>query len=325
MKQDQQRILVIKLDDLSQFVLSLAAMKHIRAAHPKAEITLLTTPPFLALGKACPYFNAVESGGGVTGLADVAQLAWRLKGHKFDRVYDLECSNRSSLIFQLMRPFAPKWSGVALGCAFPHRNPDRKAMHILERQAEQLKIAGIWPDAPTAPGGAPPPDLSWILSREPEARPVAGGVKPRPFVVLVPGGEDGRRWPEERFGELAARFRLAGFDNVVIGVPEHSAFARQIQKSDPKARDLTGRTDFAQIALLGSKAALAVGNESGMLHLIAAAGAPTLALYCSDGRAVFDGPRGHVTVLHADLIEDITLNAATIAAASLLPAPAVAS
>src|SRR5580704_2648292 len=40
------KILVIKLGALGDFVQALAAMEHIRAAHPKAHITLLTTPPF---------------------------------------------------------------------------------------------------------------------------------------------------------------------------------------------------------------------------------------------------------------------------------------
>ena len=57
------KILVIKLSALGDFVLALAAMKKIRQAHPKAHISLLTTPPFEALAKASPYFNAVDTDG----------------------------------------------------------------------------------------------------------------------------------------------------------------------------------------------------------------------------------------------------------------------
>ena len=53
------KVLVLKFGALGDFVLALAAMKRIRLAHPKAKITLLTTPPFEALAKASPYFNAV--------------------------------------------------------------------------------------------------------------------------------------------------------------------------------------------------------------------------------------------------------------------------
>lgn len=48
MRREIRKVLVIKLSALGDFVLALAAMKHIREAHPKAQITLLTTPPFEA-------------------------------------------------------------------------------------------------------------------------------------------------------------------------------------------------------------------------------------------------------------------------------------
>ena len=46
------KVLVIKLGALGDFVQALAAMAHIRAAHPKARITLLTTPEFEGLARA---------------------------------------------------------------------------------------------------------------------------------------------------------------------------------------------------------------------------------------------------------------------------------
>jgi ADP-heptose:LPS heptosyltransferase len=53
MSRQIRKVLVIKLSALGDFVLALAAMRRIRAAHPKARITLLTTPPFEALARAC--------------------------------------------------------------------------------------------------------------------------------------------------------------------------------------------------------------------------------------------------------------------------------
>ncbi len=68
-KRDPKKILIIKLSALGDFVLALAAMKKIREAHPDAHITLLTTPPFEALAKASPYFNAVITDGRPEGFA----------------------------------------------------------------------------------------------------------------------------------------------------------------------------------------------------------------------------------------------------------------
>ena len=152
MPRPMERILVIKLSALGDFVLALAAMKRIRAAHAKAHITLLTTPPFEALAKICPYFNAVDTGGRPESFPEWMALRTRIKAANYARIYDLQTSSQSNRIFQLLRPSPPPWSGIALGCSLPHKNPLRNQMHTLERQADQLMYAGIWEDAPTEPG-----------------------------------------------------------------------------------------------------------------------------------------------------------------------------
>lgn len=309
-----EKILVIKLSALGDFVLALAAMKKIREAHRKAHITVLTTPPFEALAKACPYFNAVETDGRPENFGQWMALRRRIRGAGYDRIYDLQTSAHSGRIFQVLRPNPPPWSGIALGCALPHKNPLRNSMHTLERQADQLMYAGIWPDAPTEPGTAPAPDLSWIWRNQPAERPVPGAVKPRPYVMFVPGGSAHRpekRWPVEKYGELARILYSKGFDIVVIGGPQETPLAHAIQREVPRARDLTGRTDFARIAVLGAKAALAVGNDTGPLHLAAAAGAPTVVLFSSASDPALSAPRGRVAVLRAERLSDLPV--ATVA------------
>ncbi|ACG79380.1 heptosyltransferase family protein [Phenylobacterium zucineum HLK1] len=319
-----ERILVIKLSALGDFVLALAAMKKIREAHPKAHITLLTTPPFEALAKSCPYFNAVDVGGRPEGFPEWMALRKRLRAAGFSRVYDLQTSSQSNRIFQILRPNPPAWSGIAFGCSLPHRNPLRDQMHTLERQADQLMYAGIWPDAPTEPGTAPPPDLSWILKQAPAERPVPGGVKPRPYVMFVPGGSAHRmekRWPLERYSELARILYSRGFDIVIIGGPQETSLAHAIQRQTPRARDLTGRTDFARIAVLASRAALAVGNDTGPLHLAAAAGAPAIVIFGKTSDPSLSAPRGRVAILQSDDLTDLTVAQVAQAANSLAPAP----
>lgn len=317
-----ERILVIKLSALGDFVLALAAMKQIRAAHPKAHITLLTTPPFEALAKICPYFNAVDTGGRPSSFPEWMALRARIKAANYDRVYDLQTSSHSNRIFQSLRPGPPPWSGIALGCSMPHRNPLRNGMHTLERQADQLMYAGIWPDAPTEPGSAPPPDLSWVMKAAPPDRPVPGANKPRPYVMFVPGGSAHRpekRWPVEKYSELARILYGRGFDIVVIGGPQETELAHAIQRSVPRARDLTGRTDFAMIARLGAKAALAVGNDTGPLHLAAAGGAPTIVLFSKASDPALSAPRGRVAILRSDNLADLPVAQVAQAANSLAP------
>jgi ADP-heptose:LPS heptosyltransferase len=317
-----QKILVIKLSALGDFVLALAAMKKIREAHAKAHITLLTTPPFEALAKASPYFNAVDTDGRPESFPEWMALRRRLRAAGYDRVYDLQTSSQSNRIFQLLRPGPPAWSGIAMGCSLPHRNRLRDQMHTLERHADQLMYAGIWPDAPTAPGTAPPPDLSWVLAQAPGERPPTVGVKPKPYVMFVPGGAQHRpekRWPVEKYGELARILYARGFDVVIIGGPQESELAHAIQREVPRARDLTGRTDFARVAVLGARASMAVGNDTGPLHLAAAAGARTVVLFSGASDPALSAPRGKVVVLQADKLSDLSVAKVAQAAASLLP------
>ncbi len=212
---------------------------------------------------------------------------------------------------------------VCAGCALPHKNPARNHMHTLERQADQLKYAGIWPDAPTEPGTAPGPDLSWVLPKPSQVRPVPGGVRPKPYALFIPGGSAHRldkRWPAERYGQLGKMLSERGYDIVIIGGLQESALARQIQRYVGQARDLTGRTDFAKVAMLGAKASLVVGNDTGPLHLAAATGAPTVVMFSSASDPELAAPRGHVTVLKADNLAELPVSAVLQAASALLPA-----
>lgn len=317
---EPKRVLVIKLSALGDFVLALAAMARIRQAHPDAEITLLTTPAFLGLASVCPYFDAVDVDGRPEGLKGWLALRKRLRGRRYDRVYDLQTSARSSRIFQILRPRPPVWSGIAWRCRLPHRNPRRDAMHTLERQADQLKEAGVWPDAPTAPGAAPAPDVSWAWRGIAMPDPAAAA---RPLALLVPGGSAHRldkRWPVERFAALAERLDRSGFDVIVVGGAQEKPLAQAIRESAPKARDLTGRTDLAGLAVWGAKAAIAVGNDTGPMHLIAAAGAPSVVLFSAASDPVLAAPRGRVSVLQSADMTRLDVDVVWRAAQAMQPA-----
>jgi ADP-heptose:LPS heptosyltransferase len=317
MQSRSNRILVIRWGPIGEFVLSLPAMQRIRQAHPKARITLLTTRQFEGLARGSPYFDDVETDADVMGIGPTMALVGRIKRFRYDRVYDLQNDARTRVLFRLLWPGRPAWAGVASGASLRHRNPHRDQMHILERQADQLAAAGIWPDAPVQPGSAPPPDLSWILKKAPPPR--VGASTPKPYVVLAPGGSSRpeKRWPVEQFAALANHFRARGFDIVIIGGPDESSLARQIQRTVGQARDLTGRTDFEKIAILGARAALAVGNASGPIQLIAASGAPTIALFSGASDPRLTAPRGYVTILQAVHLKDLPVAQVAQAAGTL--------
>ena len=321
-----KRILVIKLAALGDMVQAFAPLARIRAAHPEAEITLLTTPPYAGLAAASPYVDRVETDGRSGKLSATLAMLGRLRRARYDRVYDLQTSSRSSAYFYGLWPNPPEWSGIAWGCSLPHANPRRDSMHTLERQADQLKFAGIWPDAPTAPGTAPPPDLSWMLAdQSPDRQPAHFGLGDR-FALLIPGASahrPGKRWPAERYGELAAWLTGQGLYVGVIGGALEAEAARVILAAAPLAKDLTGRTDFVQIAALGARAALAVGNDTGPTHLVAAAGASSLVLFSGESDPALCAPRGRRTeVIQVPVLADLSAEAVETAAIALLNASA---
>ena len=311
------RVLVIKMGPVRDFILALPAMAQIRAAHPTARITLLTVPAFDGFAKATTLFNAVETmlppGGGPGWLA----AGGRVRGGKYQRVYDLETSAGTNMLFQALRPFPPPWSGTAAGCSLPHRNPKRGAMHPLERRAEQLRDAGIWPDAPTAPGSAPEPDLSFLLARANDAR---ASTQSRPTIVLAPGGlEPALRWPVERYAELAILLTTQGYDIVVAGAPEDAGLARAIQRQAPRVRDLPGRSELLPLASLTARAHLVVGGDPDIMQVAAAASIGAIMPLPTRIDPATVAPRGHVTVLNAENLADLTPQTILQVAPAVLP------
>ena len=290
-----KRILVIKLAALGDVVQAFPPFERIRAAHPQAHITLLTTPPYASLAAASPCFDAIETDGRPGRLGETLAMLRRLRRAGYDRVYDLQTSTRSCAYFVGLWPRPPQWSGTAPFCSHPHRNRRRNAMHTLERQAEQLCDAGVWPDAPVEGGQARAPDLSFMLEDSaPERRPERFGLT-APYALLVPGASAHRpekRWPARGYGALAAALMRQGLDVGVLGGSAEVEIGREITAGAPGVRDLTGRTDYAEIAGLAARAALAVGNDTGPTHLIAAAGAPTLVLFSDASDPALCAPRG---------------------------------
>ena len=310
-----QRILVIKLAALGDFVLATGPMRRIRAAHPQAQVTLLTTPPYADLGRVLGVFDAVWAEPRSRSPLAWLKLARRLRAGRFERVYDLQTSDRSNALRLMFWPRFPQWSGIAPGASHPHRNPHRDGMHTLERQAEQLRDAEIWPDAPIAPGSAPPPDLSNLADVDTLQRL---GVA-APYALLMPGASPrrpGKRWPLERFAALATRLADTELTPLIVGGPAEAADADVIVAAEPRAMSLAGLTSFAEVAALAALARVVVGNDTGPVHLAAATGAPTLVLFGPESDPALCAPRGlRVEVLAGERMEALGLE--TVAARAL--------
>jgi ADP-heptose:LPS heptosyltransferase len=272
------RILVIRLGALGDFVQSFGPFAAIRARRAGAEITLLTTAPFAGLARLCPWFDRVEVDARPAwwDVAGLLRLRRQLAG--FDMVYDLQTSGRSTRYFYLAG--CPAWSGIARFARFRQTGPAREAMHTFERQRDQLRIAGI--------SAVPAPEIGFLTGRAVEGLPAR-------FAMIVPGAapsRPGKKWPADRFGALANVLVARGLTPVVVGAKDDAALAQQICAACPGAVDFTGRTRMEDVFAVAAQAALAVGNDTGPMHIAAMAGAPCVVLFSGESDPAQTAPRG---------------------------------
>ena len=292
-------ILVIRLSALGDVIQSFAPFAAIRAHRPDAHIALLTTAPFAALLSHAPWFDQVltDERPRWWDLPGLGKLRQQLRGHDF--VYDLQTSARSSRYHVLAGQ--PPWSGIAPGCSHPHANPRRDFMHTRERQREQLEMAGI-----TA---FPAPDTRW-LSAQGKTHNI-----PDNAVLLVPGAAPSRpckRWPAAYYAALASQLAERGLTPLLIGAAAEADIAATIHATCPEAIDLIGKTTLPDIAALATRAAFAIGNDTGPMHLITAMGCPATVLFSADSDPDLTAPRGPdgewPTVLRAADLADLPVD-----------------
>jgi len=295
----QEKILVIKHGALGDVVLAQSPFQAIRHHHPEVHITLLTTKLFKPFLAKSGLFDEIwiDTKPKLWQVGSVLKLRTQMRNAGFDRVYDLQTSSRSSSYFNFFGSNnQPEWSGIAKGCSHPDLNPDRKKMHTIERQREQLRQVGLkeFPD----------PDFAWAKSD------ISRFNLPEKFALLVPGGSAHRpekRWPAKSYGILAQKMSVHGITPVLIGGSAEADVLQTICDLCPDAVDLANQTSLEDLALLGKQASFAVGNDTGPLHLIAAVGCQTTVIFSHASDPNRARPRGQdVTVLREENLENLS-------------------
>ncbi|MEM8986299.1 MAG: glycosyltransferase family 9 protein [Pseudomonadota bacterium] len=299
-RKSAKKILIIKFDRLSEFVNADAAFAAIRAAHPTDKITLLTKPDFARLAKAAPYFDTVATDAGPKDAENQRLFNARLKKEGFHIVYDLDRSQRTKKIFNAMRPFPPKWSGAAPGCAYRY-----EPVHgnIIDDFAAQLEAAGVACQARR-------PELAWAL----DARKDSANMQPSwygltgPFALLAPGNDGDKRWPTDKWAGLAQTISELGVIPVLIGGTEKQAIGHSIVRQAPSTVNLMGKTDLLQAAGLAAAAAFYVADDTAPAHLFASVGCGGVMPLSVGARLDLTCPRGRDAVaVTAASLEDVSV------------------
>ncbi len=102
----------------------------------------------------------------------------------------------------------------------------------------------------------------------------------RPVIAFAPGAVgQSKRWPAQYFADLATCLVTDGHSVWILGGPQEKSIATEISRADPThIRDLTG-PDLRNAIVALAAADAAVSNDSGLLHVAAALGKPTIGIF----------------------------------------------
>lgn len=253
------RILFITSTRIGDAVLSTGLLDHLMQAHPQARFTVAVGRVAEGVFRRMPGLERIipieKKRYGLHWLGLWAQVAFR----RWDLVVDLRGSAIAWLL--LARRRAVMRGG---------RRPGHRILHIAE-------TLGLSP--------APRP-VAWFGLAE-TAR--ADSLLPAgaPVLALGPTANWTRKvWPADRFITLARLLTgpggtLEGARIAVLGGPgeQERAMAAPVLDGLPGALDLVGILDLPEAAAVLARCALFVGNDSGLMHLSAATGTPTIGLF----------------------------------------------
>lgn len=162
---------------------------------------------------------------------------------------------------------------------------DRRAVDATShpRSVVRLAVLGMPAGARPALDEVPWPRLRVDHARGRDVEARVGWTGGGPLVVLAPGAAFGpaKRWPLERWTELAKRLADGGHGVVVVGGASERAEGRDLAMAHPRVVDLTGRTSLDQVLDLMARSDVVVSNDSGLMHVAAASGARVVAIFGS--------------------------------------------
>jgi heptosyltransferase-3 len=296
------RILFITATRIGDAVISTALLSDLLERYPTARFTVACGPVAAGVFSAMPRLER---------LILMPKMKW--DGHWF-KLWAQVLGQRWDLVIDL------RGSGTALFLWARQRRILKGGRRPGSRLGQLADSMGLDP--------APLP-VTWTA---PQDRARAAELLPAgvPLVGLGPTANwDGKVWPPARFVALFQQLRataLPGARAVIFAGPgeAEAALAQPVLDALPEAIDLAGRLTLPEVAACFARLDLFVGNDSGLMHLAAAAGTPTLGLfgpspvdeYAPAGRStavvVAPGPRAKAPM------DGITVAAAAEAARILL-------
>ena len=280
------KVLVVRLDRVGDVILSLPAVAAIRERFPNAMISVMVRPYTQALieghplvDETIPYFY--EKGGRHRGLGNLRFIR-EIAKRRFDIAFILHPSLRSNLV--------PFLAGIPYRIGFRSHAPFFLTKSVVDRRAEGLKHESDYTlDIVRAFGIRSLPEKKMSLPVSPEeARKVSGILEQTPWggnegIVAIHAGAScpSKRWPKERFLELAKRImKEMPYRVAIVGGKEEVELGAYFRKEGgPRLLDLTGRLDLKELAAFFKRCEALITNDSGPVHVAAAVGTRTLCIF----------------------------------------------
>jgi len=286
-------ILILQTKFIGDIVLTSTLAKNLQLQYPGVRIVFLCEARFASFltghgiaSEVVPFSRAKMRGSALQRGREFFGTVRTLRRHRFDMTIDITCSKTSRVISELVNaPIQLGYVPTEKPLRWYERQPANVAMkpfafgekHFLYRYLSPLEALGVELRV-KAPDIRPLPFETTrafaLLARH--------GIQPNGFIAVHAGASFiGRRWQPERFA--AAIDRIAGKTGlgiVLVGAPdENEATDRIMAEAKTSVANLAGILRLETLLALLAEARLFLGNESGPMHMAAAAGTPVVGLY----------------------------------------------
>lgn len=289
-----ERILIFELNWMGDILFSFPFIRALRKSLPEAYITCVVPPRYFSLLIHNPWVNYVHvlrDTNSFLSIGEKIAFVNMIKKEKYDTCFLLKPSKTKALMASMAGiperiGFSGKKYSITREIDSPI-NDVHRADHVLALAAVlgSEKIDGTY---------------EYFFSREDEERADAVLHKERAgarrMVAINPGGNwEAKRWPSERFVELARRL-LDEFENIEIMITgaekDLNLIKKMMGKIDSKRCYTTaGKTGLNELAALFKQCDLVISADSGPLHLASANGVTTIGLFGPTAKHI-TGPRG---------------------------------
>jgi len=274
-----ERILIVLLGAIGDVTRALPLAMRVRAAYPQARIAWAVEPAAAPLLEEHPALDERLVFARAGGAATFLRFLRRVRAGGFDLVLDLQRHLKSGLVSAASR--AP----VRIG--FHRRNAkelnwlfNTHTIEPVDERGWKLEQYARFGDLLELP--AAPPRFGITLRPEEDVR-VSALLAPlaRPFAAIVAASTwESRLWFPEGFAAVADALDALGLDTVVVGGADArpiGAATAALARRPPL--DVSGRTTLREAYGILARARLAIGPDSGPMHLAAAAGTPVVSLW----------------------------------------------